>query len=88
VVYLKGNKKSPPPLQGDKMIMTFTVTVPDDTITSERINHDVLNEEIKAAIADSMILDNSEKDIAVVFRGIETYESWRKKQLILKDHAA
>jgi len=53
-------------------IMTFTVSVPDDVITSERINHSVICEEVKSAIVDSMILEDTQvQEMTVILREIE-----------------
>jgi hypothetical protein len=59
--------------RGDNMkIMTLTVSVPDDTITAERVNHAIICEEIKAAILDCMILDKDDADkMTVYLRSIE-----------------
>ena len=42
--------------------MTFTVSVPDDTISAERINHEIICQEVRGAILDCMILDDSQVD--------------------------
>ena len=53
-------------------VMTLTVTVPDDTVQAERINHNIICEEVRGAVIDSMILtDKQANDIVVVLRTIE-----------------
>jgi len=42
--------------------MTFTVSVPDDTISADRVNHEIICEEVRAAILDCMILDDYQVD--------------------------
>jgi hypothetical protein len=52
--------------------MTFTVSVPDDTISAERVNHDIICEEVRGAILDCMILDDYQvDDVKVCLREIK-----------------
>lgn len=63
-------------------VMTFTVTIPDDTIAAERINHDIICEEVRGAVIASMILeDNQVPDIYVVLRKIEDSETFTRTLL-------
>ena len=59
-------------LNNDVYYMTFTVSVPDDTISAERVNHDIICEEVRGAILDCMILDDYQvDDVKVCLREIK-----------------
>jgi len=63
-------------------VMTVTITVPDDTVEKERINHDIICAEIRGAVIDSMILGDTQlSDINVVLRKIEDSETFTKNYI-------
>jgi hypothetical protein len=67
------------------MHLTITITVPDDTITAERLNDDLLRRSLRDAVLKSMILEKSQTITidSVAYSRRDSVEAYERRERLL-----